>query len=221
MLLEMTNIDRRESWVAKDQNFSNLSKRQALPEVQLRHCCCHHQLAASATHINPRLVSHNRTETRKEFVYCIMEVVGSLSKRWKVVNGVVVAQSERDFTQGPSALPLVPGAPTSAATATTAAAAPKVASGGAGGGAGAGAGAGASAASAAAEVVKQYKKSVLDLETRFQLCRSVGQECEKEAELRALLAAKDHPICYDGFEPSGRMHIAQGIMKAINVHGTN
>jgi tyrosyl-tRNA synthetase len=25
-------------------------------------------------------------------------------------------------------------------------------------------------------------------------------------------------ITYDGFEPSGRMHIAQGIMKAINVN---
>lgn len=26
------------------------------------------------------------------------------------------------------------------------------------------------------------------------------------------------PVCYDGFEPSGRMHIAQGIMKANNVN---
>lgn len=24
--------------------------------------------------------------------------------------------------------------------------------------------------------------------------------------------------CYDGFEPSGRMHIAQGILRAINVN---
>lgn len=30
--------------------------------------------------------------------------------------------------------------------------------------------------------------------------------------------AKANPICYDGFEPSGRMHIAQGILKAINVN---
>jgi tyrosyl-tRNA synthetase len=34
----------------------------------------------------------------------------------------------------------------------------------------------------------------------------------------ALLKVKDHPVCYDGFEPSGRMHIAQGILKAINVN---
>ena len=29
---------------------------------------------------------------------------------------------------------------------------------------------------------------------------------------------KTNPICYDGFEPSGRMHIAQGVLKAINVN---
>jgi hypothetical protein len=39
----------------------------------------------------------------------------------------------------------------------------------------------------------------------------------QEDELLAVLKAKDHPVCYDGFEPSGRMHIAQGILKAINV----
>lgn len=33
-----------------------------------------------------------------------------------------------------------------------------------------------------------------------------------------LLARKDQFRCYDGFEPSGRMHIAQGIMKSINVN---
>jgi len=32
------------------------------------------------------------------------------------------------------------------------------------------------------------------------------------------LAKKPNPICYDGFEPSGRMHIAQGILKSINVN---
>lgn len=34
----------------------------------------------------------------------------------------------------------------------------------------------------------------------------------------ALLKVKEHPVCYDGFEPSGRMHIAQGILKSINVN---
>ena len=37
-------------------------------------------------------------------------------------------------------------------------------------------------------------------------------------ELRSLLERKQMFRCYDGFEPSGRMHIAQGIMKAINVN---
>jgi len=32
------------------------------------------------------------------------------------------------------------------------------------------------------------------------------------------MKAKANPTCYDGFEPSGRMHIAQGILKSINVN---
>lgn len=28
----------------------------------------------------------------------------------------------------------------------------------------------------------------------------------------------EYPICYDGFEPSGRMHIAQGLLRALNVN---
>ncbi|KAG6763341.1 hypothetical protein POTOM_030755 [Populus tomentosa] len=59
---------------------------------------------------------------------------------------------------------------------------------------------------------------VMSLEERFQLVRSVGEECILEDELRNLLDKKPLPICYDGFEPSGRMHIAQGVMKTINVN---
>ncbi|GKT26239.1 Tyrosine--tRNA ligase 1, cytoplasmic [Aduncisulcus paluster] len=43
------------------------------------------------------------------------------------------------------------------------------------------------------------------------------EECTTVEELDALLKAKEHPIVYDGFEPSGRMHIAQGLMKALSV----
>eukprot|EP00923_Selenidium_pygospionis_P020114 GHVN01034902.1.p1 GENE.GHVN01034902.1~~GHVN01034902.1.p1 ORF type:complete len:369 (+),score=21.02 GHVN01034902.1:395-1501(+) len=57
-------------------------------------------------------------------------------------------------------------------------------------------------------------KSPLPLAERFQRCHSVGAECVNAEELRDLLSRKDHPICYDGFEPSGRMHLAQGILKA-------
>ncbi|KAL8478448.1 hypothetical protein ACS0TY_030369 [Phlomoides rotata] len=50
------------------------------------------------------------------------------------------------------------------------------------------------------------------------MIRSIGEECIQEDELERLLANKPQPICYDGFEPSGRMHIAQGVLKAINVN---
>jgi len=61
-------------------------------------------------------------------------------------------------------------------------------------------------------------------EERVQLVLSVGEhnKCIPEennfGELRNLLKKKPLPVCYDGFEPSGRMHIAQGIMKVINVN---
>jgi len=65
---------------------------------------------------------------------------------------------------------------------------------------------------------KVYKVSELPLEERFRLARSVAEECIQDEELRALLSKKAHPVCYDGFEPSGRMHLAQGIYKAILVN---
>lgn len=55
-------------------------------------------------------------------------------------------------------------------------------------------------------------------EKKFNMVRSIGQECIKLDELMNLLTKKPEPIAYDGFEPSGRMHIAQGILKAINVN---
>ncbi|QDZ19221.1 class I aminoacyl-tRNA synthetase [Chloropicon primus] len=58
----------------------------------------------------------------------------------------------------------------------------------------------------------------LTLDERYDLVRSIGEECIQESELRKLLEKKPLPVCYDGFEPSGRMHIAQGVMKALNVN---
>jgi len=62
--------------------------------------------------------------------------------------------------------------------------------------------------------------STLSLEEKHALCLSVGEDNTPELpdELRELLKKKPLFNCYDGFEPSGRMHIAQGIMKAINVN---
>lgn len=46
----------------------------------------------------------------------------------------------------------------------------------------------------------------------------MAEECLLDADLRRLLANKPNIVAYDGFEPSGRMHIAQGVLKALNVN---
>ncbi|SBS80445.1 tyrosine--tRNA ligase, putative [Plasmodium ovale] len=43
---------------------------------------------------------------------------------------------------------------------------------------------------------------------------SVAAECIQEEELKEKLLTKQTLLCYDGFEPSGRMHIAQGLLKS-------
>jgi tyrosyl-tRNA synthetase len=58
----------------------------------------------------------------------------------------------------------------------------------------------------------------MDIEKRIELIREVGEEIITEDDLRELLSSKKQPIAYDGFEPSGRMHIAQGILRTINVN---
>lgn len=58
----------------------------------------------------------------------------------------------------------------------------------------------------------------MDLEQRLSLVREVGEEIITEQDLRQLLEAKKKPIAYDGFEPSGKIHIAQGILRAVNVN---
>jgi len=57
----------------------------------------------------------------------------------------------------------------------------------------------------------------MDIETRIALIKRVGEEIITEQELRELLQTKDHPIAYDGFEPSGLAHIAFGVFRAINI----
>ena len=61
-------------------------------------------------------------------------------------------------------------------------------------------------------------KSTLSIDEKVAIAMSVGEEVVSEPELRALYTAREHPIVYDGFEPSGRMHIAQGVLRAINVN---
>jgi tyrosyl-tRNA synthetase len=65
-----------------------------------------------------------------------------------------------------------------------------------------------SAAAAAAEDLAGSMAG-MTLDERFDLLMSIGEECIQPDELKRLLEKKPVPICYDGFEPSGRMHIAQ------------
>lgn len=58
----------------------------------------------------------------------------------------------------------------------------------------------------------------MDIEQKIALVKQVGEEVITEDELRTLFETKEHPIAYDGFEPSGRIHIAQGLLRAINVN---
>lgn len=58
----------------------------------------------------------------------------------------------------------------------------------------------------------------MDTEERLKLVREVGAEIVTEEELKNLLETKTHPVAYDGFEPSGKIHIAQGLMRAININ---
>lgn len=52
---------------------------------------------------------------------------------------------------------------------------------------------------------------------RIDLIRQVGEEIIDEGELTKLLE-KESFLAYDGFEPSGRIHIAQALLRAINVN---
>jgi tyrosyl-tRNA synthetase len=58
----------------------------------------------------------------------------------------------------------------------------------------------------------------MDINDKIDLIRQVGEEIITEEELKEVLQKKTHPIAYDGFEPSGKVHIAQGVMRAINVN---
>ncbi len=53
---------------------------------------------------------------------------------------------------------------------------------------------------------------------KLQLVHQVGEEIVQEDELVKLLGSDEQLVAYDGFEPSGQIHIAQGILKAINVN---
>lgn len=55
-------------------------------------------------------------------------------------------------------------------------------------------------------------------EEKMKLIGEVGEEIITEEDLKSLLERNPNPIAYDGFEPSGQIHIAQGILRTINVN---
>lgn len=98
------------------------------------------------------------------------------------------------------------------------------------------------AAASASTTLRSWNE---ELEVDFRRILSVGEECISEKELQALILSKGRGTeryqqqptdanvddttntaidiaprirLYDGFEPSGRMHIAQGLLKSVNVN---
>jgi tyrosyl-tRNA synthetase len=59
----------------------------------------------------------------------------------------------------------------------------------------------------------------MNVDEKLNLINQVGEEIIGLDQLKEMLSDKDYnPIAYDGFEPSGKIHIAQGLLRAINVN---
>lgn len=58
----------------------------------------------------------------------------------------------------------------------------------------------------------------LSIKERLDLVKQVGEEIVTEEELLKLLKSGKELIAYDGFEPSGRIHLPQGILRTININ---
>jgi tyrosyl-tRNA synthetase len=58
----------------------------------------------------------------------------------------------------------------------------------------------------------------MDAKAKVQKIKEFAEEIVTEEELIKLFDKKLHPLAYDGFEPSGRIHIAQGLLRAITVN---
>ncbi len=53
---------------------------------------------------------------------------------------------------------------------------------------------------------------------RFNLIKEVGEEINTEQDLKDLLNKKENLVAYDGFEPSGEVHIASAVLRTININ---
>lgn len=62
----------------------------------------------------------------------------------------------------------------------------------------------------------------MDIDQKIKKIKEVGEELINDDELHKLLKKQKNEnyqiVAYDGFEPSGQIHIAQGLLKSINVN---
>lgn len=58
----------------------------------------------------------------------------------------------------------------------------------------------------------------LNTKARLELIKQVGEEIITEPELITLLDNQTPLVAYDGFEPSGQIHIAQGLLRVLNIN---
>jgi len=69
------------------------------------------------------------------------------------------------------------------------------------------------------EMIKsKINTSDKEIDAKINIIKTFAEEIISEDELRELFKTKKKIIAYDGFEPSGQIHIAQGILRAINVN---
>lgn len=57
----------------------------------------------------------------------------------------------------------------------------------------------------------------MDIQEKLKLIQEVGEEIIGLDEIEAKLKNNEPIIAYDGFEPSGRIHIAQGLVRSLNI----
>ena len=53
---------------------------------------------------------------------------------------------------------------------------------------------------------------------KIKIIKEVAEELINEEDLIKLLENVKNPVAYDGMEPSGQIHIAQGLLRAININ---
>lgn len=58
----------------------------------------------------------------------------------------------------------------------------------------------------------------MTIDEKIALIKQTGEEIITKEELKKILQQNKDLIAYDGFEPSGQMHIAQGILRTININ---